>query len=239
LNGWGATAAAATGTIAVGAGWDWGVLLFGYFASSSLLSRFRAGEKEARVRGRVEKGGQRDAAQVLANGGVFVLAAIGYALTGHAAAVAVAAGALAASTADTWATELGTIARRAPRSIVTWRAVPVGTSGGVTAEGTVASLAGATFVGALAAGVSWGWTAALGAVAGGFFGSLFDSALGGTIQDRRWCTHCALPTEQLTHVCGNATRHAGGWSWVDNDVVNALSTAAGALVGLVVWMATA
>jgi uncharacterized protein (TIGR00297 family) len=234
-------AAAAAGTIAVGAGWDWGVLLFGYFVSSSLLSRFRAAEKEARVRGRVEKGGggQRDAAQVAANGGVFVLAAIGYALTGHAAAVAIAAGALAASTADTWATELGTIARRVPRSIVTWRAVPVGTSGGVTGEGTVASLAGATFLGALAAGVSWGWTAALGAVAGGVFGSLFDSFLGGTIQDRRWCTHCAVATEQITHVCGNATRHAGGWSWVDNDVVNALSTVAGALVGLAVWLAAA
>ena len=239
MNAWGAAAAAAAGTFAVGAGWDWGVLLFGYFVSSSLLSRFRAAQKETRLLGRVEKGGQRDAAQVLANGGVFVLAAIGHAFTGHAALAALAAGALAASTADTWATELGTIARRAPRSIVTWRAVPVGTSGGVTAQGTVASLAGATFLGALAAGVSWGWTAALGAVGGGFFGSLFDSFLGGTIQDRRWCAHCAVATEQRTHVCGNATRHAGGWSWVDNDVVNALSTVAGALVGLVVWMAAA
>ena len=56
-------------------------------------------------------------------------------------------GALATVNADTWATELGVLARSRPRLMTNGQTVPVGTSGGVTAEGTLAALAGALFIG--------------------------------------------------------------------------------------------
>src|SRR2546423_8707588 len=76
LSNSGAIAAAVCGSLAVAAGWDWGLLLIAYFTSSTLLSRFRADAKQQRTAGRVAKGGARDAVQVLANGGVFALAAV-------------------------------------------------------------------------------------------------------------------------------------------------------------------
>jgi uncharacterized protein (TIGR00297 family) len=234
LSGSGAAAAAVAGSIAVAAGWDWGLMLVAYFVASTLLSRFRAGTKEERTRGRLSKGGRRDAAQVLANGGVFVIAALGWIVMPHHGWLALGAAALAASTADTWATEIGTLSPWAPRSIISGRRVPPGTSGGVTLVGLAASAAGAAFLGTLAWALGWGRDAIMAALVGGVAGAFIDSVLGATLQDRRWCTDCEVATERRTHHCGRSTATVGGWRWVDNDVVNALSVLGGALAGALV-----
>ena len=228
----GAVAATLVGTAAVAAGWGWGALLILYFAASAVLSRLGAAEKDRRTGTIVAKSGARDARQVLANGGPFALCALGT-LGGPSPATAfavAAAGALAASTADTWATEIGTLATGTARSLRGWRAVPAGTSGGITVAGTAAMIAGALFV----AGVArlLGLTDALAAVTvAGSAGALVDTVAGATVQDRRWCDACGLATERAVHDCGLATRHVGGITRVDNDVVNLIATVTGALVG--------
>ena len=133
----------ATGTIA------FTLVLLAFFVPSVVLSRFG----RARKRGLVDVGkhGARDAMQVLANGGVATVCAVGWVVT-HDVRWAVAfAGAYAAATADTWATEIGTLARRAPRSILTLRPVATGMSGGITLPGTLAEIAGAVGLAAVAA----------------------------------------------------------------------------------------
>ncbi|HWJ21526.1 MAG TPA: DUF92 domain-containing protein [Gemmatimonadaceae bacterium] len=232
----GAVAATAVGAACVAAGWGWGGLLIAYFVVSSALSRWRETLKEARTSDVVAKGGQRDAVQVLANGGLFAAAAL-LSLAAPAGAiwpVAAGAGALAAAAADTWATEIGTLAGHPPRSIRTGRPVAPGTSGGVTVLGTAASIAGAGFVAALAALVGFGRLAAVGALVGGVAGSLVDSLLGATLQARRWCDRCERGTEREVHGCGTRTRPAGGVGWLDNDAVNAASALAGAALSTAV-----
>src|SRR4051812_12433897 len=116
----GAIAAIVAGTTSVVAGWNWGALLVIYFIVSSALSHFRRREKEKLTADIVEKGGARDAVQVLANGGVFVILAFGAVYLPHASATyltAGALGALAAATADTWGTEIGTLFGGVPRSL--------------------------------------------------------------------------------------------------------------------------
>src|SRR5437762_7086236 len=227
----GAGAAVITGTVAVAAGWSWGVVLVAYFASSSLLSRFRSNRKERLTGGRLEKAGPRDATQVLANGGVFALAAIGYRLAPDPLWQALGAGALGASAADTWATEIGTLARAMPRSILDWRPVETGTSGGITPQGLGAGMAGAGFV-ALAAWLArWPGAAAVAALVGGTLGCLLDSVIGASLQARRWCATCEANTEQRIHRCGAVTTVTGGMRWLDNDGVNAIATIGGALFG--------
>jgi uncharacterized protein (TIGR00297 family) len=227
----GAIAAAMLGTVAVAAGWSWGTVLIAYFASTVLLSRFRFTEKERLLNGRVEKSGPRDAVQVIANGGVFGAMALGYVVDPGPLWQALAAGALSASAADTWATEIGVLSRATPRSVVTWSPVTTGTSGGVTPLGFLAGVAGAAFIAATVWVVRWPLVAAVAALIGGMFGCLLDSVVGASSQARRWCASCATTTEQRIHRCGSATSVTGGISWLDNDGVNAIATLGGALVG--------
>jgi uncharacterized protein (TIGR00297 family) len=227
----GALVGAAVGTISIAAGWSWGVLLLSLFVSASALSSLGGRKKAERIGPVVEKGGERDAGQVLANGGVFALAALASLLAPSPIWYAMGAGALAASTADTWATEVGTLDGRDPISIISGKRVAPGTSGGITLVGTAAGVGGALFVGAVAALANW--PVPFTAVAlGGVAGALADSLLGATLQSRRRCDLCATATERLVHTCGTPTRHAGGLAGFDNDAVNAACSGVGALVAL-------
>lgn len=226
----GAAAAILLGTVAVAAGWDWGALIIVYFVSSSVLSRMGRAYKERRTSPIVAKGGERDAVQVLANGALFGGAALASLIHPHVRWIALGAGSLAASAADTWATEIGTLAPGEPRSIIGWSRVPAGTSGAVSAAGTAAMLAGSVFIATTM--MTLGWTPAVAGrvAAGGVAGAMVDSVLGATIQARRWCEPCARETERATHDCGTRTRLARGLEWMDNDIVNFISNVAGGLL---------
>jgi uncharacterized protein (TIGR00297 family) len=225
----GAIAAAVVGTVAVAAGWDWAVILIAYFVSSTLLSRMGRRRKLDHTAGMIEKPGARDAWQVLSNGLPFTLAA-GAAIGSGRPEMLMAAGAgsLAASAADTWATEIGTFVGQTPRSILTGRRVAVGESGGVTLFGSLATVAGAAFI--AVAVCLLGWPALLWPVTiAGIVGSVIDSVAGATMQRRSWCDACDTATEMRIHTCGARTRHLGGIPFVENDAVNLMATIAGAV----------
>jgi uncharacterized protein (TIGR00297 family) len=236
LDAGGAAVAAVTGTVALLAGWRWGVLLVVYFASASALSRFGSARKEARTSSVIEKGGARDALQVLSNGGVFALAAaLVVALPQYEHRwLALGIAALAASASDTWATEIGTLYGGAPRSILDWSRVPVGMSGGVTAIGVLAAIAGALFIALVSLALGWPARVALASFIGGVAGSTLDSLLGATLQQRRWCDRCNRATERAVHDCGTQTRLVGGVAAMNNDSVNLLCGIAGGLVALAI-----
>jgi len=229
-------AAIALGTILVGAaGWWAGLLIVAFFASSSVLSR---GGKPASID--QARGAERDMVQVLANGGIPLLAAMLYGFTGHDGWMVPLAGSLAAVTADTWSTEIGRRSRSLPRLITTGKTVPAGTSGAVSGRGLLGAVGGAALIGALA-WIGWqtGWmpgtssarVGALAVTAGGIAGSLVDSLLGATVQDQRWCDACGKLTEARIHRCGTVTRPIRGLRQVNNDVVNLSCAASGAIVG--------
>lgn len=227
----GAVAASISGLIALRAGWSWATLLVAFFVSSTLLGRVKQSTRERRLAGRIGKGGRRDAVQVLANGGVFTAAALGSVMAPHPLWPVLGVAALATSTADTWATEIGTLANRPPRSIVTWRSVDAGTSGGVTLSGSMAGLAGAAFIGVVVTLAGWPPRSFVAAAVGGVVGCVADSLLGALLQVRRWCATCRMATEMNVHSCGTRTSVAGGQRWLNNDGVNALSSMIGAIAG--------
>ena len=250
----GVVGALIVGTIIFGCGgWVWGLLLIAFFVLSSLLSHYQEAAK-AGLADKFAKGHRRDLGQALANGGVGALIALASLFYPHPAMLAAFVGAMAAVNADTWATELGVLSKRPPRLLTTWQTVEPGTSGGISAPGTLASLAGALAIGlaALALGAIDGLlggpiNATLGsdgilggallipsAVAGGLAGSLFDSLLGATAQAIYYSPTRRKETEKRVDPDGTPNVRVRGWPWLGNDAVNLISSLLGSLVGALV-----
>lgn len=236
----GAAAALAVGLLVLAGGAPLAVVLVVSFASSSLLSYVGHRSKQ---RHQLGKGGRRDAVQVLANAGAAALLAAS-ALWGTSWQLEILAGftgALAASTADTWATEVGTLYGGQPRLVISGRTVPAGTSGGVTLAGILASAGGGSLIGGVAGtAYGWGgnaisvpWLAAwvtVGLLAG-LAGSLADSIIGDTLQASYYCPTCRKLTEIPRHGCGTLCLIRRGKEWMTNDTVNLIATFAGAAAG--------
>lgn len=241
LNRSGVAGAVVAGTSTFGLGGiSWGLSLIFFFVSSSLFSHFRAQEKAATAADKFSKGGQRDFAQVMANGGVASLLASAHAFSKNPqASQALQAGyigALATANADTWATELGVLSPHAPRLITNGRVTTPGTSGGITPLGTTAAAAGGLSLGLF----NWlmqpkdrfARRLPLIALVSGLAGSLFDSLLGATVQAMYYCPQCATETERQVHSCGTQTLFLRGSRHMNNDMVNFLATLCGTIVAV-------
>ncbi|TMJ08784.1 MAG: DUF92 domain-containing protein [Bacillati bacterium ANGP1] len=197
----GAAAAVAVGTLVFGfGGWRHAGLLVLFFVTSSALTRWQAQRKPHPEHTRGRSGGQ-----VLANGAVAALLAVWAGVSPTSWVHAAFAGAIAASTADTWATEIGLLSKAPPRLITarvlrTRAEVPPGTSGGVTWLGTIAACVGAAVI----AGFSMAWLGTQPAAIwlAGLMGMMVDSILGATVEGRV--------------------------RWIGNDTVNVLATGVGA-----------
>ncbi|MGH9635765.1 MAG: DUF92 domain-containing protein [Candidatus Angelobacter sp.] len=143
-----------------------------------------------------EPPGGRTAAQAMANLGI---AALVVAVAAKAWPV-LALAALAEAAGDTSSSEIGTAFPGKTWMITTFKPVPAGTDGGMSLFGTIAALLGAASVAvaAVATGlVPFSQLATI--ILAGFFGTVIDSLLGALFERR---------------------------GWLDNDLVNLLSTAA-------------
>jgi uncharacterized protein (TIGR00297 family) len=229
----GAWAATLLGAVTTAAGWGFAWALIAWFVVSSALTRWGRAVKRARSESVLSDERGRTAVQVLANGALFALCALGSSLTQSFLLGAMAFGALAAAAADTWATEIGLRWGATPRHLLTMREVAPGTSGGVSLVGFIGAALGAAFVALLAGAADP--AAAIALIAAGLNGAIADSLLGATVQARRRCTSCGEPTERSTHSCGGATEPAGGLAWMTNDTVNLLATAVGAVTMLAIF----
>lgn len=225
----------------------WTIPILTFFFLSSILSKVGKARKK-KFDLIFEKGSQRDMGQVVANGGVGWILMIAYPFLpseswrdlfyfGYL-------GTMAAVQADTWATEIGTMLRNPqPVSIVNFKPVPAGTSGGVTLIGTSGGLLGALVI-ALS-----GWIANRNLVesagvlkvlvvvsVAGLIGSLVDSYLGGTAQAQYYDEFRDKITEKTHHIRedGEAipNKLVKGVRWIDNDVVNFVCGITGALVAM-------
>jgi uncharacterized protein (TIGR00297 family) len=241
----GAWGALLTGTLIFGlGGWQWALLLLGFFISASALTRLFA-KKKAGLNEKFDKGGVRDIGQVLANGGVasvfatlhFFFPSASWTWLGFAAS-------MAAVNADTWATELGVLNPSIPLLITTWKPVERGTSGGISVYGTLAAAGGAAFIALLAAlctpslhlaSLSTSYILLFVFITlSGLIGALFDSLLGATVQAIYRCPQCNKETEKYPlHTCGTHTVQIRGWKWLNNDLVNVGCACMGVVVIMV------
>jgi uncharacterized protein (TIGR00297 family) len=225
----------------------WFGTLIIFFVTASSWSKWRKSGKQ-QTGSLYEKGGRRDAGQVLANGGLAVLLSAGYTMLPHEVWWYAFVGVMGTVTADTWATEIGSISRQNPRSILNGRQVPRGTSGGISLLGSLAAGGGAFMIGLTAFGLLLFETHILHqqtiipdtmiigiALIGGIIGAMTDSLLGATIQHMRKCSICGKEVEHRIH-CHMPAVHIRGWSWMNNDAVNIISSLAGGGIAIVIWI---
>lgn len=236
----GAAAALIMGTIYYGAGnmfWFGTLLLF--FITSTLLSRFRSARKSDLEKS-YAKTGRRDAGQVFANGGIGMVLCLTHFWSPGGVWIWLFIGVMAAVTADTWATEIGSLSRKPPRSILNGRVLPAGTSGGVSWLGSAAAGLGGFIIGIGAYAFAWEAgmgpdlaTYSLAGLTGGLVGAFADSYLGATVQLMYRCQKCGKEVEVPNH-CGKPTVRARGWTMMNNDAVNLISSLLG---GAAAWSA--
>ncbi|MEO7520405.1 MAG: DUF92 domain-containing protein, partial [Gemmatimonas sp.] len=246
LSGSGALAAWLVGVAAMSQSWGCGAFLIIWFVLSSVLSRVGRHRKAERTLGMVAKGDRRDWSQVFANGAVFGVAAatLGLHATGWlplaVAPEVIAIGgtsALVSAGADTWATELGTLVGGRPWSLRERRRVDVGSSGAITAVGTLATVVGAGTLSVIASMFDViPRDAVLVVAVSGVVASAVDTLLGAWWQQRRWCPRCNTATEQMGHFCGTHTVLVGGLRALPNDAVNFACTASGAVLAMAIWL---
>jgi uncharacterized protein (TIGR00297 family) len=211
-------------------GWKWTLPILVFFVLSSLLSRWGKNRK-TEFAGVFEKTGTRDHGQVAANGGIGAILVLLQYVFQSADFYPLYVGAMAAVTADTWGTEIGTYFKGRTISIVSMRKVQPGTNGGVSLAGFTGGLIGSAIVVLIC--FSWLTTKiAFIAIIAGIVGSAADSIFGGSIQARYLCKRCGKSTERRIH-CGEPTSMEGGVKWINNDFVNWICGLCGALTVLV------
>lgn len=144
-------------------------------------------------------------------------------------------GTLACCNGDTWSSEIGTVANLfQPRLITTLQKVPIGTNGGVTIVGLLASSFGGLVIGVaflismfLFSDVNdtetiWNSQRPVLflSVFAGTLGSILDSYLGAIFQ---YSGYCSL-RKKVVNLKYKTSEHITGWDVLDNDQVNLFSS---------------
>ena len=157
-------------------GFNWIIPILVFFILSSVLSKLSKTENS------IQKGSQRDIMQVMANGGVPTIVSVinFYYPIDQLFILYIAA--IAAATADTWASEIGSFSNRDPIHVIKLKRVIKGTSGGISAIGTLGSVIGAAIIGITGYLLGLSGLLLIIIIISGTVGSLIDSLIGGSIQ---------------------------------------------------------
>ena len=178
--------------------WSWLLLLLIFVGSSFLATRFAIVHKMA-LGVEESDAGTRGGSNVVSNGIIPPVVALGYSLgllQPEQALVAFTTS-IAAASADTMASEIGVLSPKPVMIIRPWETVEPGTDGGVSIEGTIASLLSSVSMSMLSFAafvliiesdhslslpfeINYLYISAF----FGFFGSNLDSLLGATLESR-------------------------------------------------------
>ncbi len=168
--------------VALSAGFGW-LVLMSLFSIIGAAVTF-VGKRRKAARGAAEdRDGERGIPNVLANGSAPLLAALAVFMVDTQAAALAFATAVAAVTADTMASELGSLGRGARRIVPPFDLRPPGENGCVSWVGQAAALAGSAIIGLAAVWLlpippALAWIPML----GGWLGCQLDSLLGATVE---------------------------------------------------------
>lgn len=212
------------------------LVLITFFCGSIAVDKIKKLSKKSgqNVIGVEKRGDCRDAIQVFSNGGAAFASAILYFLTSAEIFIVIFSASMAEAFADTVASGLGSFSLRV-YDVFRGEKCERGISGGMSVIGTCASFAASFVIASVSLlfdGVGLLEFLIIGS--SGFMGGIFDSMLGSLLQVKYKCTECGKITEKEKH-CGKVTEKYRGLRFVNNDVVNFLSTLFAAAFALLLY----
>ena len=191
-----------------------------FFVFSSIISKTI--KKKSFYR---SKGSERDIIQVYANGGVATLVCIVDFLYPDPFNTYLFLASVAAAMSDTWGTEFGKLSKHKPISIISFRTMEHGLSGGLTRIGTLGSLLGSCIIGFTA------WVLIpiesiiiYGIIFSGFIAAIVDSLAGAIFQAKY-----ETKTGEIIEEYQDGSTLISGNKWINNDIVNLINTIAAPL----------
>lgn len=200
-----------------------------FFVLGSFISKIKNKEKARVKEGTNEKKAGRNFVQVICNSLPAVILALASDILAKPDLLILAFGVFSVAAADTFSSELGTLSSGRVVNILTGRRVPKGLSGGVSLAGLGAGVLGSLIL-ALFALANFSTRGFLIAFILGVLGTIFDSILGILFQRKfkgkkgRLQDYPENPTDKPVR----------GLSFVNNNMVNFLTTSLVPLLGLLI-----
>ncbi len=201
-----------------------GVVVFGVsFVFAAIFGLIKREKRKEREKGLYAHVGARNTVQVLANALPALIYGAVYFASGTSRFFLAAIVTVVAGIADSAASDLGILSDGKVISLINFKEVPRGISGGVSAMGTLFALITSITVAVILflvgeVGLKGLWVTAL----MGFLGTVIDSLLGASVQRAYRCATCGAITERQEH-CNTPTVLVKGFKIVDNNVVNIVS----------------
>lgn len=163
-------------------GIEWGFPVAFFFVTSVVFTKING-----IVNRKPKSAGNRNISQVVANIFTGLVFSMAFLISSQPIFIYLFISALAAVTADTWASEIGPVFQRKCFSLSDWRTVKAGASGGISVTGTLAAFTGALLLSA----VAWaGFFPLMNfrkifiLAFAGFLATFVDSALGAFLEPR-------------------------------------------------------
>lgn len=211
LTFWGALAGGLCALLVfAGAGFTGIGIMTAFFVAGTAATSWKAADKKKLETFEEEQTG-RKASQVLANAGVAAIAgALAIVLPAYTTIWSLSiAACFSSATADTLASELGTVYGKRFFNIMSWQPDKRGLDGVISLEGTLIGVAGSTFI-AMIYAMGFGFSGYLAVIIlAGTAGNLADSVLGAVFERK---------------------------GKLKNDAVNFLSTLVAVIVSVVLWL---
>lgn len=208
------------------------VFLFSYFGGkygityllTTYFTIFGISVFKKRIKNHERKSHPRTFIQILINGGLGTIFVVLYGMTRNTRYLLVCVVAIGGCFIDSVSSDIGVISSQEPIDIIGLKPIEKGLSGGVSILGTCSAIIGSLCI-MLFSTVLLKTSLTVSIIIGClcFLQTLLDSIMGSLVQAKYMCVLCGKPNEKAV-CCGIPSKHISGVRWINNNVVNAVTS---------------
>lgn len=210
----------------------------GTFGITLLLSEyffiFFVSKLKKIIKNKKTKEKPRNFLQVLINGGLGTLFIILYGIFNKNKLLILSIITLSGCFIDSISSDIGVLSKKEPYDFIKRKRIEKGVSGGISYLGTISALISSFLIALITTKTinlsNYYIILITGLI---FFQTIIDSIFGSLFQVKYICTKCNKITENKEH-CNKITNYFEGVSWINNNVVNIMSSIITAIISIII-----